>query len=111
MVSTENESRFVGDLRRRHPIDDPQNHDVAVRCPATPNAHPLVSSYGAVASRRTAPVSLRGTILIVDDEPDVREVLEEYLVAHGYAAIGAENANAAKSVVAKHPVDLALVDI
>jgi DNA-binding response OmpR family regulator len=53
----------------------------------------------------------RGTILIVDDEPDVREVLEEYLVAHGYAAIGAENAAVAKALVAKHPIDLALVDI
>ena len=39
----------------------------------------------------------RPSILIVDDEPDVREVLEEYFVAHGYAAIGAESAGAAKS--------------
>jgi len=27
----------------------------------------------------------RGTILIVDDEPDVREGLEEYLGAQGYS--------------------------
>ena len=56
-------------------------------------------------------VSPKATILIVDDEPDVREVLEEYLVAHGYAAIGAENASVAKAVVDRQPVDLALVDI
>jgi two-component system phosphate regulon response regulator OmpR len=56
-------------------------------------------------------VSPRATILVVDDEPAVREVLEEYLVAHGYAAICAESADAAKAVVARHPVDLALVDI
>jgi DNA-binding response OmpR family regulator len=37
---------------------------------------------------RTA-LSPKATILIVDDEPDVRAVLEEYLVAHGYAAFGA----------------------
>ena len=63
--------------------------------------------------RRSAAVAViaKGTILIVDDEPDVREVLEEYLVTHGYAAIGAENAIAAKALVAQHPVDLALVDI
>jgi two-component system phosphate regulon response regulator OmpR len=53
----------------------------------------------------------KGTILIVDDEPDVREVLEEYLVAHGYAATGAENAQAAKVIAAAQPIDLALVDI
>ena len=59
----------------------------------------------------TAPVSPKATILIVDDEPDVREVLEEYFVAHGYAAIGAESASAARAVAAAHAIDLALVDI
>ena len=45
-------------------------------------------------------MSQQATILIVDDEPDVREVLEEYFVAHGYAAIGAENAAAARALAA-----------
>src|SRR5215467_13993895 len=58
-----------------------------------------------------APVDARATILIVDDEPDVRAVLEEYFSTHGYSAISAENASAAKSVAAKHRIDLALVDI
>ena len=53
----------------------------------------------------------KATLLIVDDEPEVRAVLEEYFVAHGYAAIGAENAAAAKAIAAKQPIDLALVDI
>jgi two-component system phosphate regulon response regulator OmpR len=56
-------------------------------------------------------VTAKATILIVDDEPDVREVLEEYFAAHGYAVVGAENAAAAKTVAAREPVDLALVDI
>ncbi|HQU47909.1 MAG TPA: response regulator [Casimicrobiaceae bacterium] len=51
------------------------------------------------------------TILVVHDEPDVREVLEEYLGKHGYATMGAANAEAAKAIVAKHVIDLALVDI
>ena len=59
----------------------------------------------------SAAVSPKATILIVDDEPDVRDVLEEYFVAHGYAAIGAESALAAKALVEQRPVDLALVDI
>ena len=56
-------------------------------------------------------MSQTATILIVDDEPDVREVLEEYFSAHGYTAIGAESAGAARAIAAKHPVDVALVDI
>jgi len=56
-------------------------------------------------------MSPRATLLIVDDEPDVREVLEEYFVAHGYAVLGAENAEVARALAAKHLVDLALVDI
>jgi len=56
-------------------------------------------------------VDLRATILVVDDEPDVREVLEEYFVAHDYAVIGADSAGAAKAMAAAHPIDLALVDI
>ena len=53
----------------------------------------------------------RATILIVDDEPDVREVLEEYFVTHGYAAIAAENAGVARKMAAQHAIDLALIDI
>ena len=56
-------------------------------------------------------VSHRATIMIVDDEPDVREVLEEYFTAHGYTVIGADSASAAKVTAAAHPIDLALVDI
>ena len=53
----------------------------------------------------------KATLLIVDDEFDVREVLEEYFSAHGYATIGAENAAAARELAAKRSVDLALIDI
>jgi len=53
----------------------------------------------------------KATLLIVDDEVDVREVLEEYFTSHGYTTIGAENAAVAKALAAKHPIDLALVDI
>ena len=56
-------------------------------------------------------MSATATILIVDDEPDVREVLEECFATRGYAVLGAESATAAKAVAAKHPIDLAVVDI
>lgn len=53
----------------------------------------------------------KATILIVDDEPDVREVLEEYFVSNGYNALAVESASAARKLAAQHPIDLALVDI
>jgi len=56
-------------------------------------------------------MSPKATILVVDDEPDVREVIEEYFVAHGYAAVGADSAASARALAAQHPIDLALVDI
>jgi len=60
---------------------------------------------------REATLSPKATILVVDDEPDVREVLEEYLATHGYATLGAGSADAARGLVTKHAIDLALVDI
>jgi DNA-binding response OmpR family regulator len=62
-------------------------------------------------TKQTASVSPKATILIVDDEPDVREVLHEYFAAHDFAVLDAENAAAARTLAAREPVDLALVDI
>ena len=56
-------------------------------------------------------MNAKATILIVDDEPDVREVLEEYFAAHGYAAISAETATVARTAAAAQSIDLALIDI
>ena len=56
-------------------------------------------------------MSPKATILVVDDEPDVREVLVEYFATYGYAVMGAESAGAAKAMAAEHAIDLALVDI
>ena len=56
-------------------------------------------------------MSERATILIVDDEPELCEVLEEYLNAQGYTALSAENAVAARALCAKQAIDLAILDI
>jgi DNA-binding response OmpR family regulator len=61
--------------------------------------------------RRQATMTPKLTILIVDDEPDLREVLEEYFVAQGYTALSAESAPVARALAAEHPVDVALLDI
>ena len=56
-------------------------------------------------------MSPKATILIVDDEPDLREVLEEYFLAQGYIALSAASATAARALAAARPVDVALLDI
>jgi len=68
----------------------------------------------AVMTRKPPPAdqaAVKATLLVVDDEAGVREVLEDYFSAHGYAVVGAEHAVAAKAVVASRPVDLAIIDI
>jgi DNA-binding response OmpR family regulator len=92
-------------------MDSPHHNAVAVPFASQPVADAAVSPAVQARRSRTASVNTKATILIVDDEPDVREVLEEYFVTHGYAAMCAESAAAAKAIAAAHPIDLALVDI
>jgi len=56
-------------------------------------------------------MNAKATILVVDDEPDVREVIEDYLNVHGYSTLGAANAQAARELAAAHLIDLALLDV
>jgi DNA-binding response OmpR family regulator len=50
-------------------------------------------------------------ILLVDDDPTVRDSLNEVLVAEGYFVIPAENGQQALDFADKLPVDLALLDL
>jgi DNA-binding response OmpR family regulator len=85
-----------------------------VSSPGTALARSLVDAVKLMqlaASRQEASMTQKATILIVDDEPDVRGLLEEYFCGHGYRALCAEHAAAARRLAAEHPVDLALLDI
>jgi two-component system phosphate regulon response regulator OmpR len=99
------------DADQARPGIGPRGAAVAVRCAIRADSRSGVRRDEDGKSGSGGLVSPRATILIVDDEPSVREVLEEYLVSHGYAAICAENASVAKTLVAAKHVDLALVDI
>jgi two-component system phosphate regulon response regulator OmpR len=87
-------------------IKMPSLYDLPFRSPRA--IVPLAREIQGVRMQAAEP---RATVLIVDDEPGVRDVLEEYFAAHGYAAISAENAAAAKNAAASRAVDVALVDI
>jgi DNA-binding response OmpR family regulator len=96
-----------GPARNAHP----RPAAAGVRSAAGAVADAAASPDARASERRNALVSARATILVVDDEPDVREVLQEYFASHGYEPIGAASADDAKAIVAERPVDLALVDI
>lgn len=50
-------------------------------------------------------------ILVVDDEPDIRQLVEEILADEGYQVSTAENATAAREARRARRLDLALLDI
>jgi DNA-binding response OmpR family regulator len=51
------------------------------------------------------------TVLIVDDEPIVREVVARYLTREGYRTLEAADGNAARVVIAHSDPDLVVLDV
>jgi two-component system phosphate regulon response regulator OmpR len=90
-----------------------QRHESAVVVGFAVPAHgdPYADAPAEAQVKTKSPAEAKATILIVDDEPAVREVLEEYFARHGYAATSAESAAAARAIAAKQPFDVALLDI
>ena len=50
-------------------------------------------------------------VLVVDDDPDVRDLLDDYLSGQGYAVIPADGAAAARSLLDAEKPDLVLLDV
>ncbi|WP_104202510.1 response regulator [Billgrantia saliphila] len=51
------------------------------------------------------------TLIVVDDDPEIRELLVDYLGRHGYRALAAEDAEALHRLLASETPDLLIVDI
>lgn len=56
-------------------------------------------------------ISLPTRIAIVEDEPDLRDAVAEYLGANGYDVLTAENADAMRELVKTESISLAILDI
>lgn len=50
-------------------------------------------------------------IVVVDDEPGIREIVQEYLESRGYVVTQADGGPALRRIVDEQPVDLVLLDI
>ncbi|EPC02574.1 transcriptional regulator [Litchfieldella anticariensis FP35 = DSM 16096] len=51
------------------------------------------------------------TLIVVDDDPEIRELLADYLGRHGYRALVAEDAQELRCLLAREAPDLLIVDI
>lgn len=50
-------------------------------------------------------------VLLVDDDPDIRGVLDRFLTKHGYSVVTAENGETALELIRAQEPDLLLLDI
>lgn len=64
-----------------------------------------------MATEITSPLSGKKTLLIADDEPNIRRVLEAIFTKDGYHVHVAENGRHALEMAAAHPVDILITDL
>ncbi len=50
-------------------------------------------------------------IAVVDDEPDLRDAVQEYLLDHGFAVSSVDGGKSLRSLMSRRAVDLVLLDI
>lgn len=50
-------------------------------------------------------------LVIVDDEPDIRQLVQAYLSRHGFAISACDGGSALRELMAERPVDLAILDV
>jgi CheY-like chemotaxis protein len=95
-----------------------KNHDGAVNAYSTPSGTtfrvllPATEGTDALQSTARAAEVPRGageTILVVDDEPSIREIAEVLLVRNGYDVVVADDGPAALAVFAQRKGEIALV--
>lgn len=72
---------------------------------------PVMSSITTEMLPVPSPTSAESYILVIDDNPEVRALIERILVRAGYRVLTFHNGNDAIRAIADHPVACALIDI
>ena len=85
--------------------------DVLVECISRvvqlpPKSVPVLSGSSSIGATDTGE-----TILVVDDEPLIRDLLVQFLSLRGYRALGVKDGTQALSMVEQAPPDLILLDL
>jgi len=71
----------------------------------------IVETENRVASVAPAGLNVRRTLLVVDDQPNVRSSIAHYLEFCGYRTVAAESGLAAIELVRIEQIDGALIDV
>lgn len=83
--------------------------------PATPgaayHAGPIRSAQLQRDRTMTPDAPRAATLLVVDDEPELRGLLSEYFSRHGFEVRSADNAAVARAMVAQQVPDVAILDV
>src|ERR1700731_1260459 len=73
---------------------------------------PAKAPPSTLSSRRSGKRSMsKGSILVVDDESEIREGLELLLKSEGYGVTSAETGESGLARLEEHPFDLLLLDV
>lgn len=72
---------------------------------------PALSQHRGARPMTEGETSTVTTVLVVDDEPELRSLLGEYFGRHGFAVRAAPDALAARAAIAEAAPDLAILDV
>ena len=73
-------------------------------------SRPPAASAAPSSAAPAAPGVIAPSLLLVDDEPELRGLLGEYFTRHGFAVRAAEDAAQARALIAAARPQLALLD-
>jgi PAS domain S-box-containing protein len=82
-----------------------------IELPVAETAPPLPIEKSMVVTEPPEDVQHRGRILIIDDEPGIREVIQRILAARGYTTTAAGDGRTGLSEIARNGYDLCIVDM
>jgi len=102
-------------IRVRSKIGKGSVFAIEIKSPASAFAPPKDKSghlTSAIAPLSPIPELLTGTILVVEDDPDVRDLLDQFIKAEGHRTVTAPHGPAALALVAQYKIqpDLVLAD-
>ncbi|MBI3088019.1 MAG: response regulator [Candidatus Omnitrophica bacterium] len=107
------DSRLPIILLGRAPAAQPAAHGVQALLPAdiSPEMLALEVTRWAAAAPPSRPERWPGTVLVVDDEPQLRKILQESLTTHGFSSLSAASGEEAVEQVRLHNPTVVLLDI
>ena len=74
-------------------------------------AEPIGAADEALPSARPPPMRRSAVVLVVDDEPNLRQLAKDLLIGHGFSVVSAQHGREALERLCEHCPDLVLLDL